>query len=82
MQALLYRAYSQGLDDPLAPLAIQYADYAGWQREWLSGDVLAQQSSYWQGMLGDAPAVIELPKDRRRPAQQDFAGGTVGLEYE
>ena len=75
----LYKAFSRGESDPLPPLAIQYADYAAWQRQWLSGERLAEQSSYWQRTLADAPAVIDLPADRRRPVQQDFSGDTVPL---
>ena len=78
----LYRAYSRGEADPLPALEIQYADYAAWQRQWLSGEVLGEQSAYWQGKLSDAPAVIELPTDRRRPAEQDFRGGDVRLELD
>jgi len=71
----LYAAFSQGQDDPLPPLAIQYADYAAWQREWLSGAVLQQQIDYWKSHLAGAPALLELPTDRPRPAQQSYAGG-------
>ncbi|MEH1781198.1 MAG: amino acid adenylation domain-containing protein [Nostoc sp.] len=79
--AALYNAYSQGqpsLQDatrtPLVPLPIQYADFALWQREWLQGDVLQNQLSYWQQQLKDAPALLSLPTDRSRPAVQTFAG--------
>ncbi|MDX2090372.1 MAG: amino acid adenylation domain-containing protein, partial [Kofleriaceae bacterium] len=51
----------------LAPLAVQYADFAAWQRSWVAGDVLAQQLSYWRARLGGA-APLELPTDRPRPA--------------
>jgi hypothetical protein len=44
----LYRAYSGGESSPLAPLPIQYADYAQWQRRWLQGPVLERQVSYWR----------------------------------
>ncbi|MCF5710646.1 amino acid adenylation domain-containing protein, partial [Pseudomonas syringae] len=75
----LYEAFRQGLDDPLPPLAVQYADYAVWQRRWLSGEVLETQSRYWQQTLADAPAVLDLPTDEPRPAQQDYAGATLGI---
>src|SRR5262249_26188459 len=78
----LYRAYKLGQSDPLPPLPVQYADYAAWQRQWLSGEVLAQQSAYWQRKLSDVPVVLELPTDRRRPALQDFRGGSVGIELD
>ncbi|PTT24776.1 non-ribosomal peptide synthase/polyketide synthase [Pseudomonas sp. HMWF021] len=73
----LYQAFSQGQPDPLPPLALQYGDYAVWQRRWLSGEVLQQQSDYWQQTLEGAPALLALPTDRPRPAQQDFAGSSV-----
>ena len=50
---------------------MQYADYAVWQRRWLSGEVLQRQSDYWQQTLAGAPALLSLPTDRPRPAQQD-----------
>ncbi|WP_442947635.1 amino acid adenylation domain-containing protein [Nostoc sp.] len=70
----LYNAYSQGQPSPLTPLPIQYADFAIWQRQWLQGDVLQSQLSYWQQQLKDAPALLSLPTDRPRPAVQTFAG--------
>ena len=73
----LYGAYARGENDPLAPLSVHYADYAVWQRDWLSGDVLAVQSAYWQRALTGAPALLELPTDRPRPAQQSYAGDRV-----
>jgi amino acid adenylation domain-containing protein len=72
--AALYSAYSIGQSSPLAPLPIQYADFAIWQRQWLQGDVLQSQLSYWQQQLKDAPALLSLPTDRPRPAVQTFAG--------
>lgn len=78
----LYGAYTLGKSDPLEPLAIQYADYAAWQRQWLSGERLAQQSAYWQRALSGAPALIELPLDRHRPVKQEFSGGYVPLVLE
>ncbi len=72
--ATLYDAYAQGQPSPLAPLPIQYADFAIWQRQWLQGEVLQTQLSYWQQQLKDAPALLALPTDRPRPAVQTFAG--------
>ena len=71
----LYAAFSQGLSDPLPPLAIQYADYAAWQRNWLQGEVLQSQIDYWKSHLSGAPALLTLPTDRARPPVQSFAGG-------
>jgi len=75
----LYGAFSRGEENPLEPLGIQYPDYAAWQREWLSGERLQKQSEYWREVLGDAPALLELPTDRPRPEQQSFAGGGVRI---
>jgi amino acid adenylation domain-containing protein len=72
--AALYNAYSQGQPSPLAPLPIQYADFAIWQRNWFQGDVLQSQLSYWQQQLANAPALLSLPTDRPRPSVQTFAG--------
>ncbi|WP_246763557.1 amino acid adenylation domain-containing protein [Rhizobium sp. 007] len=73
----LYRAFEAGEDDPLPPLAIQYPDYAAWQRQWLSGERLQSQAQYWRDTLAGAPARLALPTDRPRPAQQSFAGASV-----
>jgi amino acid adenylation domain-containing protein len=75
----LYTAFSQGQPDPLPPLAIQYADYAAWQRQWLQGDALNQQVEFWRTHLEGAPALLELPADRPRPAVQSHAGDRVAL---
>jgi amino acid adenylation domain-containing protein len=75
----LYGAFVRGESDPLPALALQYADYAIWQRQSLDGEVLQRQAAYWQTTLRDAPALLELPTDRARSAVQDFAGDRVGL---
>ncbi|HEV2641135.1 MAG TPA: condensation domain-containing protein, partial [Candidatus Elarobacter sp.] len=78
-----YRAYHAGDEhDPLPPLPIQYADYAAWQRQRLSGAVLAKQAEYWRRTLAGAPELLELPTDRVRPAVQDHVGGQVLVELD
>ncbi|PPQ13698.1 non-ribosomal peptide synthetase, partial [Bradyrhizobium sp. AC87j1] len=72
----LYRAFEAGQDDPLPPLAIQYPDYAAWQRQWLSGDRLQKQAQYWRSALAGTTRLV-LPTDHARPAQQSFAAATV-----
>jgi amino acid adenylation domain-containing protein/non-ribosomal peptide synthase protein (TIGR01720 family) len=72
--AALYPALLQGLPSPLPELAIQYADFALWQRQWLQGEVLEQQLAYWQQQLANAPTLLELPSDRPRPPAQSFQG--------
>jgi amino acid adenylation domain-containing protein/non-ribosomal peptide synthase protein (TIGR01720 family) len=70
----LYQAYSAGEESPLEELPIQYADFAVWQREWLQGEVLEEQLSYWRQQLGGSLPVLELPSDRPRPARQTHRG--------
>ena len=78
----LYQAYHNGQADPLPALPVQYADYAAWQRRYLSGDVLRRQAEYWKKALSGAPALLELPTDRVRPAEQDYAGDAVEIELD
>jgi amino acid adenylation domain-containing protein len=77
--AALYEAYVEGRESPLAELTIQYADFALWQQEWLSGEVLEGQLQYWKRQLGGAPAVLDLPTDRARPPIQLFRGAEESL---
>ena len=72
----LYNAFSSGNSTSLPDLPIQYADYAVWQRNWLQGEVLERQISYWKQKLAGAPALLELPADRPRPSVQTFRGAT------
>ncbi|WP_193200009.1 non-ribosomal peptide synthetase [Nostoc sp. MG11] len=72
--AELYTAFSQGRLSSLSELAIQYADFAVWQRQWLQGDVKESQLAYWRQQLAEIPALLELPTDRPRPAVQTFQG--------
>ena len=69
-----YTAFSQGKTPNLAPLPIQYSDYAAWQRQWLQGEILEKQINYWKNQLGDASPLLELPTDYPRPAQQSYRG--------
>jgi hypothetical protein len=78
----LYAAFREGKDDPLPPLPVQYADYAAWQRQWLSEGAAARQAAYWSDALADAPALLDLPTDRPRPAEQDYRGGQLRLEFD
>ncbi|WP_304513942.1 condensation domain-containing protein, partial [Denitromonas iodatirespirans] len=78
----LYSAYRQGEADPLPELAIQYADYAQWQRSWLEGGQLDRQIAYWRQRLSGAPSLLSLPTDRARPAQQDYSGALVPVHLD
>ncbi|HEX7334471.1 MAG TPA: amino acid adenylation domain-containing protein [Pyrinomonadaceae bacterium] len=72
--AQLYHDYRAGNPSALAELPVQYADYAVWQREWLTGQVLEDQLSYWRQQLADAPRTLALPADHLRPAHPTYAG--------
>ena len=75
----LYGAFSQGLFNPLPPLPIQYADYAAWQRQWLQGEVLERQISFWREYLYDLPA-LELPTDQPRSENQSYRGARQAID--
>src|SRR5947199_2519247 len=66
----LYVAFAKHLPSPLADLPIQYADYALWQRQHLHGPALDEHLAYWSQQLSGAPARLDLPTDRPRPAVQ------------
>src|SRR5262249_31290960 len=72
--SILYRAFVQQEADPLPELAVQYPDYAVWQRNWMQGEVLRQQAEYWKTTLAEALVLLELPTDHLRPPDQAFAG--------
>ena len=71
-----YKAFSTGKPLPFPELPIQYADFAYWQRHWLSGEVLQKQLNYWKQQLAESPSLLSLPTDRPRPPIQTFQGGT------
>ncbi|MDP9122192.1 MAG: condensation domain-containing protein, partial [Acidobacteriota bacterium] len=75
----LYTAFLSGQPSPLPELPVQYADFAAWQRSWLCGEVLLGELAYWRQHLSGAPAVLELPTDRPRPAVQSFRGAVRPL---
>ncbi|WP_256871845.1 non-ribosomal peptide synthetase [Nostoc sp. TCL26-01] len=75
----LYTAFSQGQTPSLPELPIQYADFALWQRQWLQGECLQTQISYWREQLAGLPPKLELPTDRPRPAVQSFQGAIHGF---
>ncbi|HEV2149199.1 MAG TPA: non-ribosomal peptide synthase/polyketide synthase [Longimicrobiaceae bacterium] len=70
----LYEAFTRGAPSPLPELPVQYADFAVWQRGWLTGDVLERQLAWWRASLAGAPPVLELPADRPRPAVPSSRG--------
>jgi amino acid adenylation domain-containing protein len=76
----LYDAFARGEPNPLPPLAIQYADFANWQRTGAAGDLLNKQVAYWKNRLAGAPSLLELPLDHPRPPVRTFAGSHQTLQ--
>ncbi|HEX7240625.1 MAG TPA: amino acid adenylation domain-containing protein, partial [Longimicrobiaceae bacterium] len=74
-----YTALAEGRTPSLPELPVQYADYAAWQRAWLSGDVLDAQLGYWRERLAGAPPLLEMPTDRPRPTTQGERGESVAF---
>ncbi|CAM2828326.1 non-ribosomal peptide synthetase [Prescottella defluvii] len=82
-----YSARTDGRAPGWTPLAVQYADYALWQREVLGHEddaesVSAQQLAYWSEALADLPDQLNLPTDHPRPAVQTFRGGLVEFDID
>ncbi len=77
--AALYEAFLNGKPSVLGKLPIQYADFAAWQHQWLSGGVLSKQTNYWKTQLAGANTVLELPTDRPRPPVQTYQGAAESL---
>jgi amino acid adenylation domain-containing protein len=75
----LYGAFARGLPSPLPGLPVQYADFAVWQRAWLSGDVLDAQLGWWRERLAGAPPLLEIPTDRPRAAATGDRGASVAF---
>ena len=78
--ASLYHAFSLGLPSPLSDLRVQYADFAHWQRQWLEGEVLERQLTYWKGRLRGL-SMLELPTDWPRPPVQTFRGAKHFFQF-
>jgi len=78
---VLYAAYAQGRESPLPEPEIQYADWAVWQRAWLEDGELDRQMAYWRRELEGAPASLELPTDRARPATASWRGETLSVTF-
>ncbi|MFF9673496.1 amino acid adenylation domain-containing protein [Streptomyces eurythermus] len=74
-----YRERTGGAPAALAPLALQYADFADWQAERLTGPRLAAGLDHWRTALADLTP-LQLPTDRPRPAVWDGAGDAVRFE--
>jgi len=75
----LYASFGRGEPSPLAELPIQYADYAVWQRRWLTGEVLESRLAYWRRQLEGMPERLSLPQSRPRSAVQSFRGERLAV---
>ncbi|HVR96838.1 MAG TPA: amino acid adenylation domain-containing protein [Thermoanaerobaculia bacterium] len=75
----LYSAAVGGGPSPLPELPVQYADYAVWQRGWLSGEALEAEIAWWRDELAGLPPHLELAADRPRPPVQTFRGASRSL---
>jgi hypothetical protein len=73
----LYEAARAGTSSPLPEPALQFADYAVWEREWWSGPILADYTEFWRRELSGFPLVLDLPGDRPRPPVQSQRGGMI-----
>ena len=80
--ATLYKAFVAGQSSPLPELPLQYADYAYWQRQWLTHEVLEEQYKYWQQQLAGAPNLLTLATDRPRPSVYTFHGSVLNFQLD
>ncbi|HEX7239654.1 MAG TPA: amino acid adenylation domain-containing protein, partial [Longimicrobiaceae bacterium] len=82
--SVLYEAFSRGEPSPLPELPVQYADFAAWQRERLSGEAMEGELRYWRERLAGAPPLLEIPTDRPRPPVPGVRGayGEVSIPPE
>jgi amino acid adenylation domain-containing protein len=77
-----YEAYTSGREPDLPELPVHYAEYAEWQREYITGEVLAKQVKYWKGKLAGAPTILDLPTDHPRPTTHSWHGATEELIFD
>jgi amino acid adenylation domain-containing protein len=78
--ATLYEGFVEGKTPSLPELPIQYADFAVWQRRWLSGEILERQLAYWKKQLSDTPPMLNLPTDLPRPTDPTIEGSFLTCE--
>jgi amino acid adenylation domain-containing protein len=78
---VLYEAFCTGKSNPLADLPIQYADFAVWQRQWLEGEVLETQLTYWkEQLLGGNLPILNLPIQRSLSNSTTYQGASYNFE--
>ena len=79
--ATAYAAIATNRKVELPEPAIQYGDFAMWQKGWLRGEALQKEMEYWRKQLEGAPPILELPTDYPRPVSQTFRGACEWLEF-
>jgi amino acid adenylation domain-containing protein len=80
--AQLYAAFAAGRAAALPPLALQYGDFAAWQRGAGAQLALAPQREYWASQLAGAPASVPLPADHARTGAPSLRGGTIRFAFD
>lgn len=78
----LYQTFTLSSPLLLSELPIQYADFAVWQRQWLTEEIQKQQLNYWKQQLAGATPLLELPTDKPRPPVQTFSGATQKFQID
>jgi amino acid adenylation domain-containing protein len=78
----LYASLSANEPSTLAPLPVQYVDFAVWQRSTFGDTAMQSQLAYWKAQLAGAPAALPLPTDRKRPTTQRHRGARVSAEID
>ncbi|MEH1098878.1 non-ribosomal peptide synthetase [Micromonospora sp. CPCC 205561] len=78
----LYSAAVEGREPDLPDLPVQYADFAAWERQWITGEVAEKQREFWRGELAQLPPVLELVPDRPRAAVQSYRGDALVFTYD
>jgi amino acid adenylation domain-containing protein len=76
----LYKAFTSGHSARLPEPAVQYADFAWWQRNRLQGDPIEDQLNFWKERLKGARSVLDLPTDRQRPSMETFRGASLTFD--
>ncbi|CAI8749348.1 Non-ribosomal peptide synthetase [Pseudomonas sp. IT-347P] len=76
-----YQAFSLSREPQLPALALQYADYAIWQRRWLEAGEGERQLEYWRQQLGEEHPLLEVAPDFARPLTQSFEGQTLSFDF-
>ena len=78
--SIVYSALCAGAVPDLRELPVQYGDFALWQRDRFSGDLLRAELAHWSAALAKAPAALDLPTDLPRPAEPSHEGGRVSRQ--